>query len=160
MQQMAMAEIMLKMDYQNGKLKEERTAITKRGSVDKLFYQSLTDGRFNLYDNLINVPKISAIPLVSPVSYSGLIAYKFKTISIVKKGNHNQITIRFRPGTISNATLTGELVIDDSAWIVLEARYALPKYHLPVFDFFEVYQQYEWVDDAAWMVSKKFYLLF
>lgn len=155
LQQMAMAEIMLKMDYENGKLKEERIGITKRGNVGNLFYQSLTDGRFSLYDNLINVPKVAAIPLVSPVSYSGLIAYKFKTISIVKKGNHNQITIRFRPGTISNATLTGELVIDDSAWVVLEARYTLPKYHLPVYDYFEVYQQYEWVDGVAWMVSKE-----
>ncbi|HUN04850.1 MAG TPA: carboxypeptidase-like regulatory domain-containing protein, partial [Niabella sp.] len=33
LQQMAMAEIMLKMDYENGKLKEERIGITKRGNV-------------------------------------------------------------------------------------------------------------------------------
>lgn len=156
LKQMAMAEIAVRMDYQPyGKYKEERKGIAKRGNVNNLFYLTITDGRFDLYENLVRVPSVAAIPFVSPVSYSGLIAYKYKTLKIQKSGNHNIYTISFRPAAVSNATLLGELIIDDSAWVLLETKFTLPKYHLPVYDYFEVSQQYEFVNNQAWMITKE-----
>lgn len=156
LQGMALSEISLRLDYRPPRqYREERTGVANRGVVNRLFYLSTTEGIFDLYDNLIKVPALSPISFVSPVSFSGLLAYKYKTLHIEKKGGHNKITIQFKPGTLSNATLTGELVIDDSAWVLLETNYSFPVYHLPEYDFFKVYQTYEFVNRTALMITQQ-----
>ena len=161
LQRMAMAEISLRLDYQSpSKFKEERLGITKRGNVSSLFYLTTTDGRFDFYDNLVKVPAVSVTPFVSPVSYSGLLAYKYKTLKVEKKGNHNIYTIGVKPGSLSNATVSGELVIDDSAWVILHTKFSLPRYHLPEYDFFEVEQFYNFIDSTAWMITKQKFTYF
>ena len=76
---MALAEIVLQLDYAAKKIKEERTGITKKGNTQSLFFLSNTEGDFSFYNNLVNVPSISQTPFLSPLSYSGLLAYRFKT---------------------------------------------------------------------------------
>ncbi|MCH5596986.1 DUF5686 and carboxypeptidase regulatory-like domain-containing protein [Niabella ginsengisoli] len=153
---LSMSEIYLRLDYESAtRFKEERTGVTKRGNTSNLFYLSTTQGRFNFYDNLVKVPALSVTPFLSPISYSGLLAYKYKTLKIEKKGNHHIYTIGIKPGSLSNATVTGEIVIDDSAWVILKTKLSFPKYHLPEYDFFEVEQSYDFVDNAAWMLTKQ-----
>jgi hypothetical protein len=83
---MNMAEVYLKADYAfPGKIKEERTAVKIRGNSESLFYLSTTDGDFNFYNNLVQLPALSAMPMLSPISNSGLIAYKYKTLRIRKE---------------------------------------------------------------------------
>ncbi|MEO6069506.1 MAG: DUF5686 family protein, partial [Chitinophagaceae bacterium] len=95
---MAMTEISLKMDFESAnRTKEERYGVKKIGDPSRLFYLTTTDGIFNFYDNLIKVPAISATPFLSPISYSGLIAYKFKTIKIERIGGHKIYTISVKP---------------------------------------------------------------
>src|SRR6185503_7513709 len=80
---MNMTEISLKLDYASAQqYKEERLAVTKRGDASRLFYLSATEGDFNLYNNVLKAPGLSEIPFISPISYSGLVAYRFKTIRI------------------------------------------------------------------------------
>lgn len=153
---MSMTEISARVDFEPpSKIKEERKGISRKGSTWGLFYLTATEGRFNIYDNLIKVPSVSAIPFVSPVSYSGLIAYRYKTVKTEKKGNHNLYTISYRPTSVSNATVIGTVVIDDSAWVVLHNEFTLPKYHLPEYDFFQVEQTHEFVKNKAWLVTKE-----
>src|SRR4051812_30492629 len=38
-----------------------------------------------------------------------------------------------------------------SLWVITHTQLKFPKYHLPEYDFFEVEQQYELVNDTAWM---------
>ena len=156
LQQMAMAEVSLRYDYAaGGKMKEERTGVTKKGEADDLFYLSVTDGRFDFYDNLVHVPAVSATPFLSPVSYSGLMAYRYKMKKIEQKGNYRYYTIQVTPGKLSNATVTGEMTITDSGWVVLHSRFSLPAYHLAAYDFFEVEQEYQHVQGKAWMVIRQ-----
>ena len=120
---MAMAEISLKLDLASPQqFKEERIGVTKRGNVNNLFYLSATEGDFNLYNNLIKVPSVSQIPLISPISYSGLMAYRFKTIKMERRGNQKIYTISIRPRQLSNATIEGEITITDSLWVILHSR--------------------------------------
>ena len=158
LERMAMAEIYLRLDYQSpARFKEQRLGITRRGNVNSLFYLSTTDGMFNVYDNLIKLPAVSVTPFLSPVSYSGLLAYKYKTIRTEQKGNHHIYTIEVKPGNLSNATVEGEMVIDDSAWVILQTKFTLPRYHLPEYDFFEVTQVFDFIGNTAWMpVKQKF----
>lgn len=140
---MALTEISLKLDYASDeKMKEERLGFKSFGRTQDLFYLSATEGFFNFYNNLVKVPGLSPAQFLSPVSYSGLLAYKFKTIKTEKSGAYKSYTISVRPRLMSNATVEGELTISDSSWSIEHTRFRFPKFHLPQYDFFEVEQWY------------------
>lgn len=153
---MAMAEIALHVDYAPDKrLKEQRTGVKQEGASDRLFYRSVTEGSFDFYDNLVKVPALSPMPFVSPVSYGGLLAYRFKTLQIMPQGKYKLYTIGVKPRSLSNATVSGELVISDSDWTIRSTHFILPKYHLPEYDRFEVTQEYNLVNGEAWMLARQ-----
>jgi hypothetical protein len=153
---MAMAEVSLRLDYENDqRFKEERLGVSTRGEADNLFYLSATTGNFSFYNNLVKIPSISVTPFLSPFSYSGLLAYKFKMLKIEKKDGKRLYTISVKPSLISNATVEGEVIIQDSSWAILHTHFKFPNYHLPEYDFFEVEQQYDLIQDKAWMLSRQ-----
>jgi len=152
---MAMAEIVLQLDKAPQGSKEERLGVTKRGNTDGLFFLSTTQGDFNFYNNLVKTPAIAEIPFLSPVSYSGLLAYRFRIIRTERQGNRKLFVISVKPRQISNATVEGEITIADSLWVILHTRFKLPAYHLPEYDFFEVEQNYGLIADTAWMITRQ-----
>ena len=156
LQNMSMAEISLRYDHENdNRVKEERTGVVKRGNPEALFFLSLTEGEFNLYNNLIKSRVLSQVPFLSPVSYSGLAAYRYKVTNIKQQGARKIFTISVKPRQLSNVTVEGELTILDSAWVILSARFSLPGYHIPEYDHFEIDQQYSFVDSKAWMITRQ-----
>lgn len=153
---MAMAEVLLHLDFESDQhLKEERLGIKKEGEADNLFYLTTTAGDFSFYNNLVKVPSISVTPFLSPVSYSGLLAYKFKMLKIEKVDGRRNYIIAIKPSQISNATVEGEITIQDSTWAILHTRFRFPAYHLPEYDFFEVEQDYSFIQQKAWMLSRQ-----
>jgi hypothetical protein len=153
---MAMAEIILNLDRGAGKkTKEERTGVTKKGSIENLFYLSTTEGDFNFYNNIINIPSISQTTFLSPLSYSGLLAYRFKTVKIITVNGRKLYSISVIPRQLSNATVEGEITVMDSCWVVLYTKFNLPKYHLANYDFFEVEQQYNYINNTAWLITRQ-----
>ena len=153
---MAMAEVALTYDYESPqRTKEERTGVTKGRKADGLFYLSTTEGDFNFYNNLVKVPSVSDVPILSPVSYSGLLAYKYKTLAIKNEGGKRVFVISVKPRQLSNATVEGEITIADSSWVMLHTKFSLPQYHLPEYDFFEVEQDYDLINNRAWMISRQ-----
>ena len=158
---MSMAEISVHYDHEtDDKVKEIRDGVVKRGNPESLFYLTLTDGNFNIYNNLLRARGVSQMPFISPVSYGGLAAYRYKLIDISTVNGHKIFTIGFRPKELSNVTTEGELKILDSAWVVLSARYTLPVFHIPAYDYFEVKQQYEFVNQKAWMITSETFTYF
>lgn len=153
---MSMTEALIKLDQKsNGAQREERTGLARRGNPDGLFYLSASEGDFNLYRNLIRSDGLSTVPFISPISYSGLLAYRYKLLRTEIVNGRKVHRISVRPRQLSNVTLEGELTILDSAWVLLETRMSFPKYHLPEYDFFTVEQQYDFVNDSAWMITKQ-----
>jgi hypothetical protein len=153
---MSMAEIQMQLDMQlPNKIKETRNGVKKRGNPESLFYLSTTEGDFSLYNNLMRIPAVSVTPFLSPISYSGLVAYRYKTIRTRKEGARTLYTISFKPTKMGNALLSGEVEIMDSTWVIIRANYSLPKYHLVEYDNFLVEQEYRLVNDTAWMYSKQ-----
>jgi len=156
LKKMAMTEVVLKYDYESPtRTKEERIGVTRGRKADGLFYLLTTDGNFNFYNNLVKVPAVSEVPILSPVSYSGLLAYKFKTVSIKNINGRKEFVISVKPRALSNATVEGEITIADSSWVILHTDFSFPKYHLPEYDFFEVGQDYHFVNDKAWMITNQ-----
>jgi hypothetical protein len=161
LKQMAMTEVALRYDYESPeRTKEERIGVTRGKKADGLFYLSTTDGDFNFYNNLVKVPAVSEVPILSPVSYSGLLAYKFKTLSIKSEGGRKIFIISVKPRQLSNATVEGEITITDSAWVILHTQFSFPKYHLPEYDFFKVEQNYSFVKNTAWMITQQKFTYF
>jgi hypothetical protein len=152
---MAMAEIVLQLDKAPQGAKEERLGVTRRGNTDGLFYLSTTQGDFNFYNNLVKTPAISETPFLSPISYSGLLAYRFRIIRTERQGGRKLYVISVKPRQVSNATVQGEITIADSLWVIVHTRFKLPTYHLPEYDFFEVEQQYDLIADTAWMITRQ-----
>lgn len=153
---MTMAEISVKLDRgRDGEIKEERLGVRKDGNPLSLFYLSVTEGDFDFYDNLIKVPAISPTPFVSPVSYSGLVAYRFKTLKVQRTGKHRIYTISVKPRALTNATVEGEITVSDSSWSILSCRFRFPSYHLQEYDYFEVAQEYDFIDNQAWMLTRQ-----
>ena len=158
---MAMAEISLRYDHSiDGRTKEERIGVTKRGKADNLFFLSATEGNFDFYNNLVNVSVISETPFLSPVSYSGLVAYKYKMLKVEKTNEHTIYTISVKPGKLSNATVEGEITITDSGWSILHTKFSFPRYHLASYDFFEAEQQYSFINSTAWMLTRQQFTYF
>lgn len=153
---MALAEIVLRLDRESARrTKEERMGITKRGNAFNLFYLTTTAGDFNFYNNLVSVPTISSTPFLSPLSYSGLLAYRYKTLKTETINGQKIYTIGIKPRQLSNATVEGEITIADSTWVVLHTRLRLPKYHLAEYDFFEIEQDFAFVNNTAWMMTRQ-----
>lgn len=156
MNRMAFAEIVLRLDRESSRrIKEERTGVSKRGNANNLFFLSTTEADFNFYNNIVNIPTVSQTPFLSPLSYSGLMAYRFKTLKTETINGRKVYTIGVKPRQLSNATVEGEITIADSTWVVLHTKLQLPKYHLAEYDFFEVEQQYEFINGKAWMITRQ-----
>lgn len=158
---MAMTEVLLHVDRgANGQTKEERLAVNKSGNTESLFYLSSLDGDFFIYDNLIKAPPVSKIPFVSPLSYSGLLAYRFKTLKIDRSIKPKVYTISIRPRQLSNATVEGEISIQDSTWNVISVDFRLPPAHMPEYDYMEVKQQYGAIGDSARVITRQQFLYY
>lgn len=153
---MSLAEIYLRFNKdREGRMKEQRVGVKKNGKTEGLYYQSGTDGDFNIYNNLLKAPTLSDIPFISPASYSGLLAYRFKTIKIDRTTHPRTYTIQVKPRQLSNATVEGELTIIDSLFVITKAEFRLPPAHTPEYDYFEVQQEYEKKDSNAWVLSRQ-----
>ena len=161
LQRMSMAEILVRYDYETAnRIKEERTGVAKRGNPENLFYLSVTEADFNLYNNLLRSRVLSEVPFISPVSYSGLAAYKYKVTSTKISGHNKLYTISVKPRQLSNVTVEGELTIMDSSWVIVKAKFVLPSYHIPEYDFFEINQEYSFINNKAWMINRQEFTYF
>ena len=84
-------QITLNYQYPN-RYKEERTAYKKYGSKEGLFIPGFGESDFNFYRNLVDLKGISEVPLISPISRTAILVYKFKLESSLerKKPNRSQ----------------------------------------------------------------------
>lgn len=153
---LSMAEILSRVDVGPHKgMKEERLAVRGNSKTKGMFYLSASEGNFDFYNNLVHIPAISPTPFLSPVSNSGLLAYKFKTIKTKRTGKYRIYTFSVKPLQVTNATVEGEITVSDSAWVVLHTRLRFPSYHLQEFDFFEVEQDFGFINNQAWMLTRQ-----
>jgi hypothetical protein len=149
------SETVSNVDLNSGKIKEERIAVRGDRNANGMFAPSVSEEDFNVNNDLLKLPSLSPTPFLSPVSRAGLLAYKFKTVKKKRNGKYSVYTISVKPLQVTNATVEGELTISDSAWVVLHAKYRLPAYHLQEFDFFEVEQDFSFINNQAWMMTRQ-----
>ncbi len=152
----SMGEIVLQLDKtEPEKIKETRKGVRIQGNIDQLFYTRTTDGNFSIYQNLIKVPALSDMPMLSPLSNAGLNAYNFKTTKLRKRNGRRFYTIRFTPVKAGNALIEGTMEIMDSLWVVTDVTYSFPNYLLDQYDYFEVNQEYDTTETGLYLLKKQ-----
>jgi hypothetical protein len=140
----SLAEVISVLDFQYpNKIKETRTAVKKRGEMESMYYLRATDGDYNFYNNLLHIPSISEATLLSPISSSGLIAYRYKMLSITEVNGKNLFRIKVSPTSISNSLLSGEIFIEDSTFAIRKLKLKFPEHQLGEYSSFTVEQEYE-----------------
>jgi hypothetical protein len=148
--QSSLAEIILQRDWMPpGKVKETRIGINKYGDIDGLFYTTTTDGDFNLYQNLVPTRGLGDMPVMSPLSNTALLAYKFNFLGSYKDESGRRILkIKMSPRSISNSVFSGEIHIVDTLFYIYRAELNYPANQLNEYDKFITSAEYKLTPDS------------
>lgn len=118
-------------------IKENRLAVKRYGDQGSLFYTSTTEGDFNLYANLMYVRTLGQNALVSPLSNTAFISYKFRISDIYFEENGQKVyKIKVIPRKLGNALFKGELEVYENIWLLKSAHLEVPKTALILYDEF------------------------
>jgi hypothetical protein len=155
----SITEIITNLDVQMpNKTKETRLGVSSKGSTQNLFYLRTTDGNFNFYNNLVQVQALSEVSFLSPLSYSGLVAYKYKMLSIVEQDGRNVYRIRVTPSKTGNSLVQGEIFIQDSTFALIKTILRFPAHQTPEYKEFEIEQDFDNYgtnEKSAWLLSEQ-----
>lgn len=151
----SMAEIVLSRDWAPpSKIKEFREAVLVHGSTEGLFYTTTLDGDFNFYTNLVKIKALSEMPVMSPLSNTALLAYKFSYLgSYMNKENKRILKIRMQPRQLSNSVFTGEIHLYDTLFCIYRVDLQFPTNILNEYDKFTVAQEYVVTKDSHWYLG-------
>jgi hypothetical protein len=138
------------------KQKEERTAVTKLNDQSTLFFTTITDGEFNLYENLQYVPQVSDNKFISPISNLAFASYKFKLLGSYYEGLQKIYRVEVSPRKLGNALYEGEIEVFDNLWVLKSAKLSLNKRALRQYKNFGFELNYENIA-GKWMVTKTNY---
>jgi hypothetical protein len=147
-------QLVLNFKYPN-QFKEERTAFKSYGSRAGLFIPVFHETDFNFYHNLVDLKRISEIPMISPLSRTAILSYRFKLEQILKEGKQTVYKIRVTPRKSGDATAKGFVFINDSTWNINRLELTLHKGSLKFYDEFTISQSYQEVDEGLWIPHRQ-----
>jgi hypothetical protein len=108
-----------------------------------LFFEKTQDGDFDLYQNMINLPKISEHPIPSPIGMVAFTNYSFRLSNIFYENDQKIYEIEVTPLYKGAALLQGHLYVLDSLWVVKSFTFSVNAAALTYFTDFTVIQDYE-----------------
>src|SRR5690606_21232828 len=76
-------EVVVNYQYPN-QYKEQRIAYKAYGVKDGLFVPLINDVDINFYRNLVHLKGISEVPVISPLSKTAILSYKYKLEEVIK----------------------------------------------------------------------------
>ena len=153
--QMNIHEVDLILNYQfPKKYKEERTAVKKIGNTRGLFIPRFDETDFNFYRNMVHLRGIAEAPVISPLSRTSILAYKFKLISTKMEDGQLVHKIKVTPHKSGNSTCKGFIYINDELWNINRLDLELNKDALTLFDKFRLKQDYTLLEDNVWIPNR------
>ncbi len=135
--------------------KEERLASKVYGTDDGLFVPLFGDGDFNFYRSQVDFGSLTENKLISPLSPTAVLSYKFKLIAEIEEENGLVYEIEISPRKKGNATLEGKVFINATDFTINRLDVVLPKGALKQFDAFRYEQSYAQVADSFWLPSRQ-----
>lgn len=137
------------------KYKEERTAFKSSGSRAGLFIPLFGESDFNFYRNIVSLNGIADAPLISPISSTSILSYKYKLMETRNENGQVVYKIKVIPRKTGNSTCSGYIYINDSIWNINRLELELHKGGLKLFDAFEIKLKYEQINDTLWIPARQ-----
>jgi len=119
-----------------------------------IFYEKVEDGNFDIYQNLITLPKISDKPILSPIADGAGISYKYLLTNIFFENNQKIYDIEVTPRNSQAPLFSGHLYIIDSLWIIKSFDLAINPACMPLFKDFRIIQDYTNINNN-WVVNRR-----
>jgi len=156
MNKINMVEMQLTMHYQKpNQYKETRNAFTVYGRKESLFIPILSEVDFSFYRNLVKLKGISDIPIISPISNTSILSYKYKLLeSMVAEDGQLVYKIKVIPRKKGNATVAGIIYINQGLWNIRSLDVELYKGAIKFYDQFRIQQNYNCID-SIWLIDRQ-----
>jgi len=154
-----MLEIQLRLNYQYPKkYKEERTAYKLYGSKDGLFIPMFGESDFNFYRNQVDFAEMTEVNIISPLSTTAILSYKYKLEETTIEGAQTVYKIKIIPRKVGNATCRGTIYINEGIWNINRLELKLPKGNLKFFDQLTIQQEHTAINDTFWMPVRQAFI--
>ncbi|GCC51983.1 hypothetical protein SanaruYs_22140 [Chryseotalea sanaruensis] len=154
--QINLVEMQLTLNYKYpDNYKEERTAYKLYGSKAGLYIPIFSQADFNFYHNLVDMKGISEIPLISPISRTAILSYKYKLDAVLKENEKVVYKIKVIPRKSGDATVNGFLYVNDSTWNINRLEFTIEKGGLKFYDLFIIKQNYEEISEGWWIPTRQ-----
>ena len=151
-----LVEMEVEVNYQfPKKYREERTAYKLYGSKNGLFIPRFEETDFNFYRNMVQLEGIAEVPLISPISRTSILSYKYKLIESKEENGILVHKIKVTPKKIGNSTCSGHIYINDEIWNINRLDFSFSKGGLKFFDAFRLKQNYEKLADGTWIPTRQ-----
>lgn len=121
-----------------------------------VFFEKIEDGEFNLYQNLITLPKVSSKPLVSPVALNAFVNYKFFLKSVFVEDDQKIYDIIVEPRFKESPLFSGNLYIVDSLWVIKSIDLKINPSAMEYFKDFRIIQDFDQIDSNWIPVRREF----
>jgi hypothetical protein len=154
---LSIAEIILDVYYvYPNKYKEIVKAKKITGNSFGLFYTSTTEADFNFYNNIVEVPRLSEVPIISPLSRTALLSYKYKLEETTFDSAGTMIyKIAVTPRKKGNATVEGFIWIEDKSFAIKKLDVIFDSEGLIKYKSIEIKQWYTIVKDTIRLLKKQ-----
>lgn len=147
-----MVEIQMELNYQYpDKFKEIRNGYKAYGNKSGLFIPHYSETDFNFYQNLVELKGIAETPVISPLSRTAILSYKYKLEDILHENGVVVYKIKVIPRKSGNSTCSGYIYINDQLWNINRLDFKLNKGGLKLYDSFRLKQDYEKLDSNTWI---------
>lgn len=147
-----MIEMQMTLNYQfPKKYKEERSAYKLYGTEGGLFVPRFGDGDFNFYRNQVQFGELTENSIISPISSTAILSYKYKLEASNLEGDQLVHKIKVIPRKKGNSTVSGYLFINEELWNINRLELSLNKGASKIFDELSLEQDYQQVNDTLWL---------
>ncbi len=143
-------ELVLNFKYPK-KYKEERIAHKVYGDEAGLFIPRFGESEFNFYRNLVSIRAVSEVPIISPLSKTAILSYKYKLIGSTFENDNLVYKIKVIPRKKGHATCSGYIYINEGRWNINRLDFSLAKGALKFFDAFRIKQDFQQLPDHTWL---------
>ncbi|MEL6924573.1 MAG: DUF5686 family protein, partial [Bacteroidota bacterium] len=151
-----MVEMQMTLNYQYPKkYREERTAYKKSGTDAGLFIPLIGETDFNFYRNMVRLVGIAEAPLISPISSTAILSYKYRLLETRREGEGLVYKIKVIPRKTGNSTCSGIIYINDESWTINRLDFKLHKGGLKFFDAFRLKVDFTKVAENIWIPARQ-----
>jgi len=119
-----------------------------------IFFEKVEDGDFDLYQNLIELPKVSGTPIVSPFAANAFLNYKYSLNNIFEEDGQKIYDIQVEPRFKEAPLFSGKLFIIDSLWVVKSMDLSINPSAMQYFKAFRIIEDFVQVD-GRWVVERR-----